>query len=96
MDTWYTITELVSSLKLSRSALYELVATGQLRAHRIGPHGGGIRVSQTDLERFLAGSRQPDTIPAQAPSEFQKRRVTAFRHVNLSRALAAKTRRVPR
>ncbi|GEM_PF-2549329 len=96
MDTWYTINELVSSLKLSRSALYELVATGQLHAHRIGPRGGGIRVSQTDLERFLAESRQPDAIPTRTANEFQRNRVTAFRHVNVIRALAAKTRRAPR
>jgi excisionase family DNA binding protein len=95
MDTWYTINELAAMLKIGRSALYELVASGRLRAHRIGPRGRALRVAQADLEQFIAESRQPEAVAATPPPEVQRSRVTTFRHISVNRALAAKTRRVP-
>lgn len=57
--TFYTIDELKGILKLSRSQVHALIASGRLRCHRFTTRKNGcIRVSQTQLDAYLAETEQ--------------------------------------
>jgi excisionase family DNA binding protein len=49
-----SIPQLAEKLSIHRATAWRLVATGQLRAFRLGPRC--IRVPLTEVERFLAES----------------------------------------
>jgi excisionase family DNA binding protein len=53
---WLKVPEVAEELKIPRSRAYELVATGELPAVRIGERS--IRVNRRELERFLLESRR--------------------------------------
>ncbi len=48
-----TIRDVAERLKLSPSAVYQLVETGSLAHHRVGNGRGTIRVSEADLLAYL-------------------------------------------
>lgn len=47
-----TVRETCEQLRISRTTLYELCRSGQLRSLRIGQRG--IRFAKAELERFIA------------------------------------------
>lgn len=49
-----TVPEVASALRLSPSKIYQLIARGDLPAHRLP----AIRISQQDLQEFLANRRR--------------------------------------
>jgi excisionase family DNA binding protein len=53
----FTVQEVSTRLRISTSAVYELVQKGTLPCHRIGPRGGAIRVSLDDLEAYVQRCR---------------------------------------
>jgi len=55
--TLLTVSEVAKLLRLGESTVYELIAKGKIGAFRIGPANGGIRISQDDLDAYLASSR---------------------------------------
>ncbi len=55
----YTPEEVAEFLKISRYTVYELVKRGDLEAHRIGRK---IRVSKTDLEKYIHSSKGLENI----------------------------------
>jgi excisionase family DNA binding protein len=57
MRTLLTINEVADELALSRSTIYELVASGQLETVRIGR---ARRVPRAALDAFVAGLRSID------------------------------------
>jgi excisionase family DNA binding protein len=54
MQNLLTIREVASRLNVSRSTVYNAIDTGVLPHHRFGRGRGTIRVSEEQLEQFLA------------------------------------------
>jgi excisionase family DNA binding protein len=54
--TWLTVPEVAEELHIPRTRCYELIASGELPAVRIGERS--IRVNKAELERFLLDSRR--------------------------------------
>lgn len=50
----FTIKEVCSRLSISRSKLYELVRSDRIRTISIGKRG--IRIAESEIERFVASS----------------------------------------
>lgn len=58
--TFYTVTDLVEMLKLSKSQIYALIEGGMLRCHRFTRRrNGAIRVSQAQLDEYLKATEDP-------------------------------------
>lgn len=79
----YTVAELDKLLKLSRSQLFALIEGGKLRCHRFTrSRHGGIRVSQAQLDEYLAATEDAGTPPAPAsqpaPTRSRPRKEFAF------------------
>ena len=55
-----TVAEL---LEISESAVYDLIARRKIRAVKVNPGKGAIRIRPQDLEEFIT-SRLVDTVPA--------------------------------
>jgi excisionase family DNA binding protein len=53
---WLTVPETSQLLKIPRTRTYELIASGELPAVRIGQRS--IRVNQQELEKFLLLNRR--------------------------------------
>jgi excisionase family DNA binding protein len=53
----FTVAEVASRLRISVSAVYELIQDSTLPCHRIGPRRGAIRVSGDDLAWYLQQCR---------------------------------------
>ncbi len=53
---WLTVREASELLKIPRTRAYELIASGELPAVRIGQRS--IRVNQQELEKFLLLNRR--------------------------------------
>ena len=53
-----TVKQLAERLSLSTSRVYSRINQGKLSHHRIGNERGAIRVSEDDLNRFLAATHQ--------------------------------------
>ena len=52
-----TIHEVAAILKVSKSLVYGMIASGKIACHRIGNGRGAIRVRREDLEQFIADCR---------------------------------------
>lgn len=52
--TMLTVREVAERIKLSPSAVYLLVERKQIAHHRLGGQRGAIRISEQDLETYLA------------------------------------------
>jgi excisionase family DNA binding protein len=61
-----TVKQVAERLQVSSSAVYQLLDAGRLACHRIGTGRGAIRVSESDLESFLAACRQERQEPMAA------------------------------
>jgi excisionase family DNA binding protein len=65
--------EVATRLNCSPSFVYDLIATGRLKHHRLGRGQGGVRVSEDQLQEYLqtterggaAGPRPAATPPVQ-------------------------------
>lgn len=84
---FYTVAELEETLKLSKSQLYGLIESGKLRCHRFTRgRSGGIRISQAQLDEYLAATEDagthaappPAPAPAATPSRPKKEKEFAF------------------
>jgi len=58
-----TINEVAAILKVSKSLVYGMIASGKIACHRIGNGRGAIRVRNEDLEQFIAHCRVETEIP---------------------------------
>lgn len=80
--TFYTVIELQEMLKLSKSQLYALIESGQLRCHRFTRRrNGAIRVSQAQLDEYLAATEDtaaPTAAPRPAPTPTRPKQEFAF------------------
>jgi len=67
---FYTVSELADLLKLSQSQIYALIDDGRLKCHRFTRgRSGAIRVSQAQLDAYLASTvQQDDEPPASQPA----------------------------
>ena len=54
MKPIYTVQEVGALLKISRMTIYRLIASGQLKATKIG-ETPLVRIRERDVERFLKG-----------------------------------------
>lgn len=54
---WLSVNETAKELGLGRSAIYALVASGQLACYRIGPSEGRIRFKPEDIEAYVESKR---------------------------------------
>jgi excisionase family DNA binding protein len=79
---FYTVIELEGMLKLSKSQLYALIESGQLRCHRFTRRrNGAIRVSQAQLEEYLKATEDlglPPVAPQPAPTPSRPKKAFAF------------------
>ena len=48
-----TVVEAAAYLRVSKSFVYDALADGRLKFHRLGKGQGGIRISQAQLDAFL-------------------------------------------
>jgi len=51
------VTDVQARLNVSQSTVYALIESGKLHCHRIGRGRGAVRVSEEDLQAFLANCR---------------------------------------
>ncbi len=72
-----TVKDVAERLNVSPSLVYQLVESGKLPVHRIGTGRGTIRVSQSDLESYLAGCHTQTRSPSLVS------RKTKLKHIHL-------------
>ena len=53
-----TVEDVARRLNVSDSFVYGAVADGRLKHHRLGKGQGGIRISESQLSAFLAGTER--------------------------------------
>jgi excisionase family DNA binding protein len=58
-----TVQDVATTLKVSQSLVYGLIASGKIACHRIGNGRGAIRVRKDDLERFIDHCRVEYEVP---------------------------------
>ena len=51
------VSEVAEMLRCAESTVYALIDQGKLAGFRIGPHRGGIRISEDDVQAYLDGAR---------------------------------------
>lgn len=61
------VREVAERLRVSATCVYQLIEQGKLACHRIGIGRGAIRVSEGDLEEFIAGCRNDRNAGARMP-----------------------------
>jgi excisionase family DNA binding protein len=62
-----TVSEVARRLHCSLSNAYNLIRSSKLRAFRVGAGSAGLRVSEEQLQEFLARSMAPPEEIDQAP-----------------------------
>ncbi len=72
-----TVKDVAERLNVSPSLIYQLVESGKLSVHRIGTGRGTIRVSQSDLESYLAACHTETRSPSPVL------RKTRLKHIHL-------------
>jgi excisionase family DNA binding protein len=85
---WYTVQEIATQLKVSRSNVYQLVERGVLVAHRIGAGRGCIRIAQEDFEAYLESVRLLPALSASRRSTRSSARPRIpglFKHLEVNR-----------
>jgi excisionase family DNA binding protein len=60
MDRLYTVKQACEYLACSRSTLEKLLAAGEITVIRIGAGGGGRRLRESDLARFIESRKSRD------------------------------------
>jgi excisionase family DNA binding protein len=64
-EQWYTLDEIAERLKVSRRTVNRWVAAGSLRVYRLSAQSGAVRVTESDLRKFLEErASSPPNIPA--------------------------------
>jgi len=58
VTTLYKVADVARILNVSASCVYALIEKGVLACHRIGLGRGTVRISETDLNHYLATSRK--------------------------------------
>lgn len=76
----FTINEVAAILKVSKSLVYGMIASGKIACHRIGNGRGVIRIRRDDLEQFISQCRVEPNLPPP-----QSRRPT-LKHLRLKQA----------
>jgi excisionase family DNA binding protein len=72
------VRDVAKRLEISNATVYAMIATGKLQCHRIGLGRGVIRISEEQLQEYLAGSQpKANSQPSAAP-----RRVS-LKHLHL-------------
>jgi len=79
LTPYLTVNEVAEQLRVSRSFVYGLVASGRLRAVRIGKGRGAIRVAQADLIAYV---HRNSTVVREA-ADVQPRPTERLRHIRL-------------
>ena len=75
-----TVKNAAERMGISDSLVYELCACGSLPHVRIGRPGsrGCIRLTEADIQEFLANQKVVVSVPARSPPRLQKK---VFKHV---------------
>ena len=71
------VPQVAESLSCSIATVYQLIDSGQLVAVKIGANGGGVRVSDEDLQSFI-DPRRTRPVERQLPKPRAK-----LRHIRL-------------
>jgi len=58
-----TVSEVAKLLNISRQSVYSIIEAGKLVVHRFGAGRGAIRVSEGDLQAYIAASRGQSVEP---------------------------------
>ena len=74
-----TIAEVAERLRIGRTTAYQLVQQGKIAAHRIGAGRGAIRISEEDLNAYLASCREQNQPSSKTPEPPPRR----LRHLRL-------------
>ena len=98
LTEWYTVNEIATTLKVSRSVVYQIIESGALTAHRIGNGRGTIRVAKEEFARYLESCLQ---LPTQVSSSFAKRTrrdltPQVFKHLDVSGSRGLRNQSKPR
>ena len=64
---WWTVKGLAAAIGLSPRTVYDAIAAGELRVHRFGPRGGGIRIADGDRREWEQQSRAETLHPVPTP-----------------------------
>ena len=87
-EAFCTVKQVAAHLGLSLSSVYELVSQGKLRAFRLGPRRGAIRIRQEDLHSYLRFAFvDAATTPPAATTDKSSGRL--FKHLDAERLRAA-------
>jgi excisionase family DNA binding protein len=83
---WLSAKDAAQKLGLSRSVVYQLVASEKIDHYKVGPNGGRIRFRVEDLEAYIAKCRvsQP---AAKAAIPSRKEYVSKYDHSKPGRPL---------
>lgn len=76
-----TCKEVASQLGVCPQTIYSLVASGRLPAHRFGIGRGAIRISSTDVNRFLESCRTQGCAPVDAKKTVRRIRPKPLKHL---------------
>ncbi|MEZ5942471.1 MAG: helix-turn-helix domain-containing protein [Planctomycetaceae bacterium] len=78
---FHTVSQVADRLGVSASCIYQLIESGQLVPHRLGPNRGAIRISERDLLAYIESCRD-----AKDHKKQEKRRParTTLKHLKLS------------
>ena len=71
----YKVPEVAARLSCSASFIYEVIATKELSHYRLGKGQGGIRVSEKQLQEFLARRERSDQLASAIPAATSRRKV---------------------
>jgi excisionase family DNA binding protein len=79
------VLEVAKQLKISTAIVYGWVSKGLLACHRLGAKGkrGCIRIAESDLAAFLAGSRKEKKPEAKPPAPKPAKSKSIFRHIHI-------------
>ncbi|MBX3412420.1 MAG: helix-turn-helix domain-containing protein [Pirellulales bacterium] len=72
-DIFLTVRDVAARLRVSQSCVYALVQQGRLSCHRIGGGRGAVRISESDLQRFLISCRAESAEPTEPQREEPRR-----------------------
>lgn len=84
----FTVKQVAAHLGLSISSVYELVSQGKLRALRLGPRRGAIRIRVDDLQIYLRFASADANVETRSPNA-QPTRGRQFKHLDAERLRAA-------
>ena len=77
-----TVREVAHQLHVSPSCIYQLIESGKLAHHRIGTGRGAIRVSDSDLQKYLLSCRQEHS-HSETPQRHPLKQRTTLKHLKL-------------